>query len=122
MKLRDKIGMTICAWIGHSRIITSCFGYQYCGRCGDQIGDTIGSIGISESVGIGHNCEHCYENYKHMTWRDKFMVPYPLTKPMELLEVQKARHRKEMVEFLEARLSEGGSLRVPPATPSADFK
>jgi hypothetical protein len=75
----EKIKAVVCALFRHSRIITSWFGYQYCGRCGQQIGDTLGSIGIGLSVGIGHNCDKCKENYKAMTFIDKFLVPNPFT-------------------------------------------
>lgn len=78
-----NIKLAVCALIGHSRIITACFGYQHCGRCREQVGDTLSGIGVGTTVGIGHNCEGCYENYKKMTWRDKFLVKNPITGPME---------------------------------------
>ena len=74
-----KMKHIVCALIGHSKIQTACFGYYYCGRCSDQVGDALGSIypQAEQAVIIGHNCETCRKNYKKMTWRDKFMVPYP---------------------------------------------
>jgi hypothetical protein len=66
-----------CALIGHSRIVSMCFGYQNCGRCGEQIGDTLGGAGIGTCVVIGHKCPECEKNMKEMTWKDKYMVPDP---------------------------------------------
>jgi hypothetical protein len=74
-----KWKIAVCAFLGHSRIIEGFLGYQYCGRCGEQVGDTLGGAGIRFSVGIGHNCKTCQENYKQMTWRDKLFVRYPFT-------------------------------------------
>jgi len=74
-----NIKLVVCALIGHSRIITGFMGYQYCGRCDEQIGDALASVGIGISVGIGHNCDECRENYKLMTWRDKLFVKNPFT-------------------------------------------
>jgi hypothetical protein len=69
----------VCALIGHSRIQTTFFGYHYCGRCGAQVGDTLGSIylGASSAVIVGHNCDTCQENYKKCTWEDKLFAPDP---------------------------------------------
>lgn len=33
-----------CVKYGHARYYTQFFGYVYCGRCGDQIGDTLGGV------------------------------------------------------------------------------
>lgn len=30
------------------------FGYQYCGRCGEQIGDTLASVGNRDIVFLSH--------------------------------------------------------------------
>ncbi len=77
----EKVKSVVCALIGHSAIQTSCFSYYYCGRCGDQVGDRLGSVyDPSDVVIIGHNCDICHSNYKKLGWRDKFMVPNPFTK------------------------------------------
>jgi len=72
----------ICSLIGHSNICTICFGYRYCGRCGDQLGDSLGSVdsGAKDCVIIGHNCQTCQVNYKKSTWKDKLYVQPPFTK------------------------------------------
>lgn len=67
-----------CSLIGHSRIISMCFGYVHCGRCEAQIGDRLGGyFDTTHSVMIGHNCEMCRENYEAMDWKDKFLVANP---------------------------------------------
>lgn len=75
---RDTEKDVICSLIGHSRIVSMCFGYVSCGRCGAQIGDTLGSVfDLTEYVIIGHNCETCQKNYEAMKWQDKLYVQDP---------------------------------------------
>jgi len=81
LPIRDKNhrNSVICSLIGHSRICTTFFGYRYCGRCGDQLGDSLGSVdfGIKEAVIMGHGCEQCKKNYQSCDWKDKFNVANP---------------------------------------------
>lgn len=66
----------VCAMIGHSNIQTTCFGYVYCGRCGDQVGDVLGSCYTNDKqVIVGHNCQTCQDNYEKLTWKDKLFAP-----------------------------------------------
>ncbi|NSW82739.1 MAG: hypothetical protein HPY90_05600 [Syntrophothermus sp.] len=72
---RNKV---VCALIGHSKIVSMCFGYVYCGRCDEQIGDTLaGGFDASKCVVIGHNCKTCRENYKNLTWEDTIYCKQP---------------------------------------------
>lgn len=67
-----------CALIGHSRIVTYCFGYVSCARCGDQIGDTLGGMtDLENSVVVGHACDICRANYEKLGWQDKLFVANP---------------------------------------------
>lgn len=72
----------LCELIGHSRISTTCFGYRYCARCGDQLGDNLGSIdsGREDCVIVGHNCKTCRKNAKTLTWKDTLFAPNPFPK------------------------------------------
>lgn len=73
-----KIKAIFCVLFGHSDIITMCFGYVSCARCEDQIGDTLAGVyPTNKCVVVGHNCPTCRENYKRLTWRDKFLAPDP---------------------------------------------
>ena len=66
----------VCSFIGHSNIVTGCFGYIYCGRCEAQVGDALGGYyRNNNAVQVGHNCETCRENYKKLTWKDKYLAP-----------------------------------------------
>ena len=80
----------ICSLIGCSRISTTCFGYRNCGRCGSQLGDSLGSIdyGKKEAVIIGHNCKICRENYKKCSWKDKYLVENPFKKSSQEVETK----------------------------------
>ncbi len=82
IKDKDHRNSIVCSLIGHSKICTTCWGYRYCGRCGDQLGDSLGSIdyGIKEAVVVGHNCPDCKKNYKKCTWKDKLYAPNPFKK------------------------------------------
>jgi len=49
-----------CVKHGHAKYFYGFFGYAYCGRCGDQIGDSI--AGIFDGKGmvlVGHDCNEC---------------------------------------------------------------
>jgi hypothetical protein len=79
-----KFKAILCILFGHSNIVSTWFGYVYCGRCEEQVGDTLaGSYFAGNVVIIGHNCETCRENYKKMTWWDKFLVPNPFKEKKE---------------------------------------
>jgi len=70
-----------CALIGHSRIQTQtyCFGYYYCARCGELMGDSLGGYypNAKNVVIVGHKCPICEKNYKELTWKDKIFCPDP---------------------------------------------
>jgi len=72
----------VCAIVGHSRIVTKCFGYVNCARCGATVGDCLGGSAtlFSNRAEVGCGCKTCKKNYKKLTWRDKFMAPDPLAK------------------------------------------
>lgn len=69
----------ICALVGHSKIQESSFGYYHCARCGEQVGDALGSIypEAEHVVIVGHNCNLCKANYEKCTWKDTLMAPNP---------------------------------------------
>jgi len=79
---RNKI---TCALIGHSKIVEACFGYVYCGRCGEQIADKLmGSYNDApDCVQVGHNCKTCRANYRKLDWRHKLYVSDPFKKKAE---------------------------------------
>lgn len=71
----------VCALIGHSRIITTCFGYINCGRCEDQIGDMLaGASDAKTRVIVGHDCPTCRENALLLTWKDTLLTAEPFPK------------------------------------------
>lgn len=40
----SRLRAVFCAVFRHSRIATCWFGYQYCGRCGAQVGDSLAGV------------------------------------------------------------------------------
>lgn len=72
----------ICSIVGHSRIKDTFFGYFNCARCGQQLGDILGSIYpyASQTVIVGHKCKTCKENFKKCDWKDKLFVKDPFAK------------------------------------------
>lgn len=73
---------TVCALIGHSSIRTFSWGYNYCGRCEAQLGDSLAGIWkVSGHYIEGHDDEECLDNLQKMTWRDKLYVPKKIYTP-----------------------------------------
>lgn len=73
-----KLKQIFCVLFGHSDIIHVYWGYLYCGRCGEQIGDSLtSSYDNSDWVVDSCLCDDCKENYKKMGWKDKFWVKNP---------------------------------------------
>jgi hypothetical protein len=74
----NKLKSIFCVLFGHSKIVTYCFGYISCARCGDQIGDTLAGVySLKNDVVVGHKCKECKENYKKLGWKDKLFTPNP---------------------------------------------
>lgn len=75
----EKRNKVVCALIGHSKIQHYCFGYYTCARCGEQVGDSLGSLypDAEKAVIVGHNCPACKENFEKLTWEDKAFCPDP---------------------------------------------
>ena len=68
----------VCALIGHSHIQSVFWGYVYCARCGNQIGDKLASVfDTSASVIVGHGCKQCRKNARAFTWKDTLLAPDP---------------------------------------------
>lgn len=87
----DKVKAVVCALVGHSRIVTTCFGYIYCARCEAQTGDALGGASSTkENVIVGHDCDVCRTNFAKCDWRDTFMTPDPFD-PAKVEEQKSAR-------------------------------
>jgi len=84
-KSKEQRNAVVCALVGHSRIVSYCMWYLYCGRCGAQVGDTLGgSATAKENVIIGHDCDTCRKNMKNMTWKDTlYCEPHGITKEIK---------------------------------------
>ena len=66
----------LCQLVGHSNVLSGCFGYISCVRCSDQIGDTLaGCYTNKDAVIVGHGCKDCRANRKRLTWRDLLLLP-----------------------------------------------
>ncbi|MBM6792166.1 hypothetical protein H7U40_18125 [Flavonifractor plautii] len=76
----EKRKRVTCSLLGHSHITTGCFGYVYCARCGEQIGDVLGGCFYDPmEVRVGHNCPTCRANYEKLGWEDKILTPDPFS-------------------------------------------
>lgn len=69
----------LCALVGHSRVVTTYWGYFYCARCEAQIGDSLGGVfsAAPTCAIVGHDCKLCRKNYKEMGWEHKLLSPDP---------------------------------------------
>lgn len=89
----------VCSLIGHSRIQTVCFGYFSCARCDAQVGDAIaGAYDATNVVIVGHDCEHCRQAAKQLTWKDTLLAPDPFNAE----DIQKQRDAREALDRLRA--------------------
>lgn len=74
----NRLRAMICAAFRHSRVLDTFFNYQYCARCGAQVGDTLGGVGVGGPV-VGLNfpadCEKCAHD--QMTFMDRFLIRKP---------------------------------------------
>lgn len=78
-KDKETRNSLVCALIGHSRIRTFFFGYNYCGRCGAELGDSLGGAWEQTDEYIeGHDDPDCLEALSKMGWQDKLYVPKKL--------------------------------------------
>ena len=79
---KEKQRAVVCSLVGHSLIVTGCFGYVYCARCEAQIADSLGGINANAEaqVRVGHNCPTCRTNYKKLDWRHTLLTPNPFKK------------------------------------------
>lgn len=74
----EQAKVVICALVGHSRIQTYCFGYFNCARCGEQVGDNLGSTyDGNKSVIVDHDCAICRANFASLDWKHKLLTPEP---------------------------------------------
>ena len=77
-RAREKFTAIFCAVFRHSNIVSTFFGYVYCGRCKDQIGDCLGSVYRNRLVvSVDCDCVECRANLKKATWVDLFMCERP---------------------------------------------
>lgn len=72
---KEQRNSIVCSLIGHSRIRTFFFGYNYCARCGAQLGDSLGGTwSVDDHYIEGHDDKECLKNLKKMKWQDKLYV------------------------------------------------
>lgn len=78
---KDQKMAIYCVMNGHAKIITTCFGYVHCKRCGDQIGDRLAStFDLTDYVIDKHDCDECRENYKKLKRHEKAYCGDPFKK------------------------------------------
>ena len=79
---KEQRNSLVCSLVGHSRIRTFFFGYNYCARCGAELGDSLGGAWkVSEEYIEGHDDKDCLLNLERMTWKDKLYVPRKIYQP-----------------------------------------
>jgi hypothetical protein len=80
-----KLKRIFCAIFRHSNIETFCFGYHYCARCNEQLGDSLGGAyrnpnGVfvcCKDMRINHRCISCQANWDKAGFLDKFLAQKP---------------------------------------------
>lgn len=81
----DQRNKIICSLIGHSRIMEYCFGSQFCGRCGEQLGDFLLGEWVEDNdcVYVMGKNDETIKNFKNLNWKDKLYVRDPFTDSYE---------------------------------------
>ena len=71
LKFQQK-AQIYCIKHGHADYIWNFFGYVHCGRCGEQIGDTLaGVFDTTNKIFVGHKCKTCSKLKKKLSSLDK---------------------------------------------------
>jgi len=72
---KEQEARIYCIKKGHADYVTMFFGYVYCGRCGDQIGDRLAGIYDTRKKAIigckKKNCKECGAIIKKLSPLDK---------------------------------------------------
>ena len=69
---KEQKARIYCVKHGHAKFVTMCFGYVYCGRCGDQIGDRLGGFfNMTKIALVGHDCKQCRAIVKTLSKSDQ---------------------------------------------------
>ncbi len=72
---QEKKARIYCIKHGHADYISMCFGYVYCGRCNEQIGDTLAGIyNPTDKMVVGHKCKKCDKVKSKLNKLDKLIV------------------------------------------------
>ena len=74
----NRFKALVCALFGHSRLVTNCFFYKYCARCGAQVAD--GLLGPLPKPGwfqVGQTCtcDECRKAFDNLRWIDRWLCP-----------------------------------------------
>jgi hypothetical protein len=57
---QEQKAQIYCVKHGHAKYVTAFMGYVHCGRCGQQIGDSLGGIFDFDGYAVvGHDCPKC---------------------------------------------------------------
>jgi hypothetical protein len=80
-----KLKRIFCAIFRHSNIESIYFGFHYCGRCGEMVGDSLGGVyknpkGVflrCKDMRITGHCRTCETNWQNAGFLDKFLTPKP---------------------------------------------
>lgn len=67
----------LCIRNGHPRVVHVCWGYITCARCGTQLGDSLGGVGIdlTKHVVVGHDCKGCRKNARALRPSERWLLP-----------------------------------------------
>ena len=71
-----SVGRIICGFLDHSQFTTNFFGYVYCARCGEEMGDNLaGSFANGISINSEHelDCKNCMEIRNNMSFKERFI-------------------------------------------------
>jgi hypothetical protein len=106
-RLIEKFKRVLCAIFRHSNVVECGFGYIYCARCREQLGDKLGSAYHNPlAVDVCCDDQTCRDNWAKATWVDRFMARPPewLSYPeVGSYNAEKKRQREEFMAYARAR-------------------
>lgn len=72
----SRLRRVFCALFGHARVYDSFMGYHDCARCGQRVGDSLGSIFVDHGS-VSCDCSICESNWPKLRWRERAFCKQP---------------------------------------------
>lgn len=73
--MKNKLQKILCALFGHPRVVINDFGYKYCARCNEQLGDSLGGYWTGDGFcELLCDCDECKGVKRILKWHEKLLT------------------------------------------------